>query len=909
MELLERDEAVASLRWGLAQASSGSGRAVFLLGEAGLGKSSLLTTAADLAAGDGGILRAFGSLSETELPFAYLEQLLPGAFPAADDDAVRLGPLERRSWAQRAALTRLRDRASAERVVLLLDDLHWADPDSLDVIGFLARRLGDLPVLMVGGLRPWPAAAAHLVDTFPCDRLPLASLSREATGCALTEHLGGKLSEPLLERAWELTGGNPQLITEAARIIHADGGLPVTHPNDERPIVRRILVLSHLAGLPHAAISCARAASVLGNRFRIGVVEGLVDLPPTEFAAAFDSLALAGIVREIDAGQAEFTHEMLARAVYDDIAPVTRRLLHRRAFDHLFATGDRLAAAAHAVSADLVGDVRAIEALADAGSTALARGAVATGLRNLSAAISLAGPEPDEGLLARYADALFITGRAADSIEASQRLLRTTRRPDVARAANERLTRSLVHLGRLDQAIARYDELVESSSRPVPGVLVMERAHAIWERDGPAAALVSIDAVLADGGAPDTDDVLRSIRALFALEAGDASGLPLIERVGQRARQRSHPDPGDVMASMSPLSVLVAALGALERYDEALTVVDECVSWVLGVGGLRMAIPLRTVRVGILVQQGHLEHALSEADQLFTELDVDPLARTVVEGFRARALVLTGRTAEARAAIDAVAQLPGVHSWYARMNVAIARGQLLRAERHLEEAADCFAEVFAMARRFGLGEPRSPAWAAGAVEAFLDAGRYDAVAEVTEWLAATGGFASAPWSRMVASGAQAGCAAAAGADSEVVEAHYTAALAVPCRVPLDRAAIQLRYGSWLRRRGRSQQARGPLAEAVRTAEACGARYLAEQSGAELRASGGRRRRESADDGALTPQESRVARLAATGATTPEIASALVISPRTVETHLARTFAKLGVKDRRELRRRAAELPL
>lgn len=907
MELLERDHALASLRSAFERAAAGRGCGVFLHGEAGLGKTSLLAAAAELAADRWSIVRAAGYASEADLPFAYLEQWATGP----GRDSTGLGPLERRTSAQKTAYEYLQTLATDRPVLLLLDDLHWADPDSLDVLAFVARRLSGLPVLMLGALRPWPERAARTVEGLQSERLVLAPLTRVATDTALRRLVDGDVATTLADRAWRLTGGNPQLVGEAARFIGADGALPNPGSTEARGTARRVLLLSHLAGLPLESITCARAASVLGNRFRIGVVEALVDLLAADFAAAFDALTLAGIVRNAGDGTAEFTHELLAHAVYDDIGPAGRRLLHRRAFDCLYGSGDRLSAAGHAVAADLAGDRRAIEILAEAGAAAMARGAVETGLHLMTAAISLAEPTPDDALLARYADALFVAGRAAESIETSERLLAQTDQDEVRATANARIARAFVHLGRLDEAIARYDDLVTSSGDDIPGALLVERAHAAWERDGPAAALETIDSALPGRGPRPDGDLLQPVRALFALEAGDASGLPVIERAAQRSRRRSHASPDDVLASTPPLAIQVAAWGALERYDEALGLIDEGVAWLLGVGGLRAAIPLRTARIGILLQQGRLARVLTEADELYAELDVEPLARTVIEGFRARALAWLGRSADARATVDAVARLPGVHSWYARMNLAMAGGQLLRAEGDLVGAAECYADVFALAQRFGLGEPRSPAWAAGAVETFLDAGLHAEATAVAEWLEATGSFDSAPWSRLVAHAARAGCAAAARSpqQDDIAEAHYAEALALPSHIPLDRAEVQLRYGSWLRRRGRAQQARTPLAEALRTAETCGAAALAIRIGEELRASGGRRRREPASAQTLTVQESRVARMAATGATTPEIAMALVISPRTVETHLARTFAKLGVKDRRELRRRAADLPL
>jgi DNA-binding NarL/FixJ family response regulator len=112
----------------------------------------------------------------------------------------------------------------------------------------------------------------------------------------------------------------------------------------------------------------------------------------------------------------------------------------------------------------------------------------------------------------------------------------------------------------------------------------------------------------------------------------------------------------------------------------------------------------------------------------------------------------------------------------------------------------------------------------------------------------------------------------------------------------------------LRGRRELRRARTVLHEAVRIAETAGATLIAEPAQAELAGAGGRRRG-SRPGGSLTAQESRVAGLAVTGATVQEIATAMYLSPRTVETHLARVYRKLGVASKAELRRRKSELSI
>ena len=124
------------------------------------------------------------------------------------------------------------------------------------------------------------------------------------------------------------------------------------------------------------------------------------------------------------------------------------------------------------------------------------------------------------------------------------------------------------------------------------------------------------------------------------------------------------------------------------------------------------------------------------------------------------------------------------------------------------------------------------------------------------------------------------------------------------RIRVEHARAQLLYGEWLRRQGRRVEARAQLRAAYRGAHSHGCGRFAERRVDELAATGETVRRRTADtDGDLTPQEAHIARLAAEGLTTPEIAAALYLSPRTVEWHLRKIFTKLGVTSRRQLRRR------
>src|SRR5579859_2236547 len=132
--LLERDEALARLARALDRARDGAGCTLFVQGEAGLGKSTLLDAVRELAGARGSIVEARGSATEADLPFAYVEQLGGTLAPNAQAAGALPDPLGRRALAHDLARRQLASWTRRGELLVLLDDMHWADPDSLGVL-------------------------------------------------------------------------------------------------------------------------------------------------------------------------------------------------------------------------------------------------------------------------------------------------------------------------------------------------------------------------------------------------------------------------------------------------------------------------------------------------------------------------------------------------------------------------------------------------------------------------------------------------------------------------------------------------------------------------------------------------------------------------------------------------------
>lgn len=898
--------ALAVLARALRSARRGEGRAVFLVGDPGVGKTALLEAARYMAGDTMGVRWSRASVMESDLPLALAEQLAAPDQPPSPGATGGGDPISGRALLLDLARAQLRAWSATSPLLVLADDLHWSDPDSLGLIAFLARRLSWLPVALVGALRPWPAPAGAMARALAAEGaaelVGVDALSPAASAELLAELAGPQTRAEMLARAADLARGNPHLLVVAAR-SSTETDLPELGTTDLGRL-QSALVLSRLVGLPPAALTCARAAAVCGGRFRVSVAEAVSGLQPEGFAEAFDVLVAAGILLPVGGGWARFDHDLLASAIHDDTAPAQRRLLHARAFRYHAGAGDPSAAAPHAVAADLRGDRRAVATLALAGARALAHGAVHTGVAQIAAAIDLDGPEPSDRLLAQYGDALFATCRPQEALAAYRRLVARAGDPAARAEAGAKVARALAFAGRLDEAQANYHHLLAGDLDTALSMAVrLELSHVVWEREGPGAALASLEPV----GVQDGAAMVEAVRGYFRLEAGDPGGLDHIQQAAAQVGQHMAADPAGALATFNLFSLQAAAWAMTERYQEAYQLVALGIDWLRAGGGLRSTVPLRILRLGLSLNQGRLHEVLAEADDLEQEMEVDALLAPHPLLLRAQALVWLGRSAQAATICQTVAAMPGARSWLAAISLGMTRGRLLTAGGRHEAAADAFAGVEELVGRYGVGEPCLPPWASGAMEAALAAGRPEQSERVAGWLEAASAPLPCTWPRMVALAGRAGCAAAAGRQGEADEL-YRRALELPPLFPLDRAQILLRYGSWLRRRHQSRRARPVLAEALQVAEELGAEAIARPAAAELSAAGGRRRHRGEAAG-LTTQEARVASLAITGATTREIASELRLSPRTVESHLGHIYLKLGVSSKTELRQRKAELGL
>jgi DNA-binding CsgD family transcriptional regulator len=903
--LAEREGAQSAIRVLLEDAVAGNGGALFVLGEAGLGKSALFDYAIELAAGRMTTAVGRADVAEAALPFGLvgqaLEPLLGPETMALSHDGDQA--YERAANHLHAVLHRFREVATCPTLVAL-DDAHWADPDSLTLVRLLCRRLQGRPVALLVTARPWPGdtarAAEELCEQGWATRQRLLPLSDDASLSLLTERLGERARPADLDTLVASCAGNPLLLGHVAAGLAAGQALPDQAGGTGGSWASRLL-LSRFVGVGAPAESYLRAASVLGGRFRPEVAADVAELPAAEAARALEALVAAGLVADDGDGWVAFSHQLVRLAVYDQAAPL-RTHLHEAAFRVLVARRAPAAEAAeHAVLARMA-DPLALNVMIRAGREALERGAPGTAQHHLGSVVELAGDDAPAEVLMLLAQALRVTGDNQKAGEVCQQLLR---RPDLPGplylAALCELAQAEFRAGRVEDASATMERAVRLADDEPPqsaAVVLLDQAHLSVLRLGPRAALplASRARSLAARVGGQVQALADAVWSQCAYLSGDPTGL---EVAGAAARA----GPGRIpeVTQWSDPRVLYAELCSwAERFEEAERLLTAIIS---EAEEHRYPMPLfegQSLLAAVLRRTGRLEQADAVAGQVVESAELMPFSLPLAFSEKALCLLDLGQLDEAdhycQQAQSATSGRAGLgRVWttqhFARALLAFRRGQM-------DEASRVFNQLERSARLVDLNEPCIYPWAGSAIAAHLACRREDRAAAVLEWLEPRAGALPSRWPKAVLAGGRAALAERQG-DLAGAEDGFLAAVGLHHPASsVSRAEALIDQGGFLLRQSQPAQARPVLAEALRLAERCGAGWHAAQARVLWRRAGGRAR--ATPSGVLTPQEQAVADLARAGHTNKEIASQLYLSVNTVETHLAHVYRKLGITRRWQL---------
>jgi DNA-binding CsgD family transcriptional regulator len=925
--MVERDGALAALDELLASAALGRGRALVVVGEAGLGKTALLEQALVLAGDRFAIGVGRADVAEAALPFGLVNQALEPLLGTEEDEEPGGGtedvpgsgaPHLRHGRAPaghlHSVLRRLRGRA-VRPLLIALDDAHWADPDSLVLLRLICRRIPALPVAVLVTARPWPPELLRAAEELSAEGLVdlerLAPLTPAAAASLLLERVAGTATSGQIERAVAACAGNPLLLEHVTAGLLAGRELRFEdRPGAGSSWARRLLI-SPFAGVDEDARRYLRAASVLGSRFRPEVAAEVAGLGWSEAAQVQEALSETGLLADGGDGWARFSHDLVRHAIYEETAPVRLRL-HEAAFRALLrrhaSAGE---VAEHAAAARLVGDPEAQRALARAGREALQSGAPGTARRHLEAALELGRDGTPLEVLLDLSQARRAGGDHEGAASVCRELLCRPGLPHQVRlSALLGLAHATFLQGQAGPALAQIDEavrLAEAEHRPeLAAVAVADQAVFSVMHLGPATALPLAEKARDLGARAGGRAALVADAAwgTCAYLSGDPQGLEVSEIAAAHWRLAPAPAP-EVPYWANPeigFANLCVYAERFEQVEPALQAIAEEAE--------RRSDPTKLFQtllalVELRCRQGRLSQALSTSDHLLDAAEFVPYALPLAAAARAQALLELGRLAEAAewcGRLSGMAAEEGALAWALGLDLH-RRGLLALRLDQPETAAGLFERLERLALERGLGEPCLILWPGPAVTAYLGAGREEDAARLVCWLEARPAAHPARWPAVTAARGHAALAERRGETGAAV-AHLEGALAACAQldVPLARVETLVDYGALLTRLGDLAQARPPLAEALRIAEGCGAAWHAERARAAWRRAGGRGARTPA--GALTPQEATVARLAQTGRTNREIAEHLYLSVNTVETHLRHVYRKLGIERRWQLIARA-----
>jgi DNA-binding CsgD family transcriptional regulator len=894
--LYEREAVAAAIRRLLDTVSAGRGGTVFVIAPAGLGKTSVLRMAVARAQGRFDVRAGGGDAVEASLPYGLIGQVLGDEDDLATPEGAGDLPAAHRFY---AALRRIRQAATERPLLLALDDLHWADPDSLTFLHLLCRRAPTLPLAVVATARPWPESALRVAEQLAANGLAsiqrLAPLTDQAARDLLHDRLGriGHAAERMVAAC----DGNPLLLELAGQERHTAGYGPADEAGGEA--VRRLLLARFSAADP-VAQRYVRAAGVLGTRFRPTVAAAIADLPAEQAADTVEALFRADLLRSDDAGWARFRHALIRQAIYDDLAPPACAYLHERAFRALLIAGVPVGEAAeHAIAAWLFGDAQAIEALTGAGRAALRAGAVQAARRYLDAAAALAGDSAPVALHIDLAKAL-LAGGAADA--ATVLLDRVLTRPELPASAKLSvqllLGQAAFHTGAVQRAGELFDTVAAASgnSDPEPArKALLDHTLQSWARLGPRAALpVAVRArSLATGGRGYQQACAEAAWALCAWLSGDPAGLSAAEKAASAPALVASP-AGTAHWGLDPAAVPADIAVWAERFPLAERLLGDALRIAEDRAEPFLLFHAALSRSDMLCRLGRLEEALNMADRACDVAELLPVGLSLARAAKGLALLETGQLAEAAVYSD---QVVGPE-WYLATGYQLRlRATLAYRQGRIDAACSVFDSLEQHISEWGIADPSHIPYAADAIAAYLAADRPNDARRVAEQLASC----SLP-SRWPAAAAAAGRAALAvrEADLETAEAALVQALRLLRGVPMPLAQCRTltAYGAVLARRGQRDKARHLLTDALERAQACGAGWHTDQALTELRRAGGRARR--IPPGQLSPQEKAVARLARAGRTNRQISQELYLSVNTVETHLAHAYRKLGIGRRSEL---------
>ncbi len=929
--LVGRESEMALLTGLIRELARGRGSSVLIEGEPGIGKSALVRAAVAEAPEAGcQMFWAAGDELGQALPLLpFLDGLRvrePSANPRRNT-IVRL--LRGEITADRGTdvpavlaeqlLALVAEQCAMRPTILVVDDLQWADQASITLWGRLARSAGQVPLLLVGMMRPVPQRDDLLAlrrVAGDAARLQLAGLSEAAVADLVAELAGGQPDDNLLRFA-DGAAGNPLYLTELVAALARSSGLTITEAgaaelaDGSAPGSLSAAIADRLGFVAGPVREVLRAAALLGAEFAVPDLAIVLGRSVADLIPAVDEACAVGVLAESGHGLG-FRHPLIRAALYEEMPAPVRAAWHRdagRALAEAGAPADRVARQMLRAVGGSGGTAEPMDEwmlnwLADAAELLVGQAPqVAAELLQQAVASSPVGSAEHGWLASRLADALYRIGDRAAAEQVANLALEHAAEPDLLVDLHWTLALCRMLAGESAESLATLDRALASpgiSARHRARLLVLAARTHFNLGENEKAGRVAASALAAGSEAGDNWAMgwaLFMMAIVTSVRGRMTDALPLFDQ----ALAVTQADP-----ALTDLRLLLqinkaVTLGNLDQYEEALGVAGQARHLADQVGTTIRLAQAHGALGQLLFQTGRWDDAMVEVEILPENLKEPAVAGCDL----------------------GIAAVVSFH----RGDVGAARSHLAAAAPHLERLGRRLITSLALARSLDREHDGAlPEALAALTDAF--GGNTEEVEEIEDLLpdavrlaAETGDLSTAQ--------ALAGQAAALAAESEI---PHRQANALYCRGLLDHDASRLlaaaeRYDDAGRPllsakaleaaaghfidTGDRGQARAAFTRAVEVYTSLGAAADVAQLQATFRAHGIRRgphakhRRAQSGWDSLTATEIKIAAFVEEGLSNPEIAARLLLSRRTVATHVSHILKKLDVHSRTDIARESA----
>jgi DNA-binding CsgD family transcriptional regulator len=926
--LVGRDSEMALLTGLVRQVAQGRGSSVLIEGEPGIGKSALVRVATATAPQAGcEVFWGAGDELGQALPLLPFLDGLRVREPSVNqrrDMIVRLlrGEVTTGRGTDVPAvlaeqlLALVAEQCAVRPTILVVDDLQWADQASITLWGRLARSARQVPLLLIGMTRPVPQRDDVLALRRVADdtaRLQLTGLTGTAVADLVAALAGGKPDDNLLRLA-DGAAGNPLYVTELVAALARGSSLTVTEAGGAQlaggaaPGSLSAAIADRLGFVTGPVREVLRAAAMLGADFAVPDLAIVLGRSVADLIPAVDEACAVGVLAESGRGLG-FRHPLIREALYDEMPAAVRAAWHRdagRALAEAGAPPDRVARQLlRAADGGPAGpaDEWMLDWLARTADLLVGQAPGVAAELLTRAVASSPGSARHDWLASRLADALYRTGDMAAAEQVANRALDHATEPDLLVDLHWTLAQCRMLAGMSAESLATLDRALSSpgiSARHRARLLVLAaRTHNILG-EAAKAGEVAASALAAAEEAGDNWAMgwaLHVLTLVTAVQGRMADALPMFDR----ALAVTQADP-----ALTDLRLLLqinqsVMLGNLDRYEEALAAAGQARQLADQVGTAMRLAQAHGALSQLLFETGRWDDALAEVEILYENLTA-PDVTCCNYGIAA---VISFHRGEADA----------------------ARRHLAAAVPHAERIGHRVIGSLALARSLDREQDGAVPEALAALTDAVN-GNTEQLEEIEDLLADAVRLATQTGDQDTAQ-ALAGHAAALATGSQI---PHRQADALYCRGLLDQdapgllaaaeryatagrpllraKALEAAAGYFVDAEDRSQ-ARAAFTQAVEVYSSLGAAADAARLQATFRAHGIRRgphaKHRQARSGwdSLTATEIKIAGYVEEGLSNPEIAAKLLLSRRTVATHVSHILKKLDVNSRTDIAREAA----